>query len=734
MGLIATTIVTLELLLKRSTGTWMPLPAVPSDGTWGILSTQREDVVCLVSPSDAQTAPLILIDPTLPAGRTLESDDWRAVFQRVCRVAELSRRRQTNRLPPGWRPYQTRNLVAFFAHGEVQGAIRWIVEVGPEKSEDIAFWRLTSPDSSAELDTFEAPDGAHRRLAQIWRTEHPVLIAALSRSSPVAPSIQSAFALDVVDFESVLKGNTYSMWLPKLQQPQKVFIEAAIPHALKLKGPAGSGKTLCLALKALRQLYESEQSVRIAVITHSWATAEDLDSLLRGADERGRAAEIEVAPLLWFAQSLVPPERRAAGFDLLGEDSLSGRRAQLARIDDIVDSFQAGDWIALRRAAGAQLRTRVDAPHGSPERNTLVWDLMNEFSSVLAQHKVLPGPAGERQYKALGRGPWMMRLDNEIDRKFVLQIYDQYLVGLKTDRLMTSDQLTSDFLSYLETFAWNLRRGDEGYDVIFVDELHLFSEPERLALQRLTRSAAEYPRLVMALDPRQSPAEVYTEFKILGAARAESGSADDALGEISAFDLTTVHRFSPQILALVKHVHLSYPALDLGPDWAVAPEALESAAEAGPVPAIGLFQDRHAQMAATVEWARISTSRSGRGAVVVFDREMVVPVAGALRAAGLGVSTVESRDDFDQARYSPKSTVVGTAEHLAGLQFDRVILVGGGATPGEEGTPATMRRILSALYVGITRGKLEVAIFYVSGELPAVLDEAINVGLAVRYG
>src|SRR5262249_30100790 len=156
-----------------------------------------------------------------------------------------------------------------------------------------------------------------------------------------------------------------------------------------------------------------------------------------------------------------------------------------------------------------------------------------------------------------------------------------YINGLAQDRLLTVDQLVNDFLNYLETFSWNILRDAEGYDFVFVDELHLFTEQERLSLQYLARPASQYPRLFMALDPRQAPSEVYAGVPASVVARGESGRADLDLGEVPALELSTVHRFTPEILKLVQHVHRSYPALDLGPDWEVSLESVKSSVSTG---------------------------------------------------------------------------------------------------------------------------------------------------------
>ena len=57
--------------------------------------------------------------------------------------------------------------------------------------------------------------------------------------------------------------------------------------------------------------------------------------------------DIEVLPLLAIAQALLPTERQGRGFELLGEDNLSGKTLQLKEIDASLDRFVKGDWLAF---------------------------------------------------------------------------------------------------------------------------------------------------------------------------------------------------------------------------------------------------------------------------------------------------------------------------------------------------------------------------------------------------
>ncbi|WP_437653704.1 UvrD-helicase domain-containing protein [Sorangium sp. So ce1182] len=728
----------LESLLEKAPAEhWVPIPAKLDDESWGVASWSSDNTTFVISDGDSPGAQRIVIasqDPSTVAA--VPQHAWKSMYQRVLRVAQADEAPPL-RLPAKWSEYHEGNLVGFFASKESDGNLRWITEVGIGSSRDIVFWKLSN--ERTDLAKFYPPSEVYHGIISQWGEA----LAEVSKKLAERPrdresiSVQVSFDLARVGFRSITKGDTYSSWLKKLTPQQLQFVDAPIPHAVKLRGPAGSGKTLCLVLKALRETYRARNEnrrVRILCSTHSWAVAEQLDAMMRDIDESGGTPEVDIVPLVELAKSAMPAERQAIGYRLLGEDSLSGKREQLTRIDAIVDSISRGDWLSFRRYASRSISERVESARHSIERNALVWDLMNEFSAVLAGHGILPGIAAEKRYLTLQRGAWMMPLENDTDKRFVLRVYDAYLRQLKEDHLLTSDQLINDFLNYLETFSWNLRRDVDGYDLIFVDELHLFGEQERQSLHYLTRSTAEYPRMVMALDPRQAPSEVYAEFPVATVAKAESGTADLELGEVSAFELKVVHRFSPQILALVQHVHRLYPALDLGENWSVEPDTLESSAPAGPRPVLFTHVDDVSEVSAVARRGAESEpdASSDRTAVVILDQLRLPAFVAALRQHKTRIVVIESRDDIDSLKYSRRSVVVGAAEYLAGLQFDRVIIAG--APPRSAATANQghqRRRFLSLLYLAVSRATREVELHFSEegGGLPDVVERAVSSGV-----
>ena len=294
-----------------------------------------------------------------------------------------------------------------------------------------------------------------------------------------------------------------------------------------------------------------------------------------------------------------------------------------------------------------------------------------------------------------------------------------------------------DFLSYLETFTWNVKRAEQGYDLIFIDELHLFTEQERLAFNSLTRSAEEYPRLFMALDPRQAPYEAYAGYSDVQITQRESGQVEERLGYVGSVDLATIYRFSPQILKLVRHIHRSYPTLELGPDWEdLDIEGIQSAQPNGDRPILHRHRDQESEISEVFRRAQEmlrNSSRDDRVAVVLLDSLSLKPFSERVDdASGLNVSVIQSRDDVENLRYSRRNVVLSAAEYLAGLQFSHVIVAGfPESETGMSHVGHQLRRFLSLFYLAVSRASRTVEIHTNdgAGELPPVLDGALRNGV-----
>ncbi|WGR69816.1 MULTISPECIES: hypothetical protein [unclassified Bradyrhizobium] len=100
------------------------------------------------------------------------------------------------------------------------------------------------------------------------------------------------------------------------------------------------------------------------------------------------------------------------------------------------------------------------------------------------------------------------------------------------------------------------------------------------------------------------------------------------------------------------------------------------------------------------------------------------------------VFVIASRDDTERVRYSGRKILLSTPEYVAGLQFDTVVLVDANKdlVPDAPNAGYMVRRILSELYLGISRAEQRLLIFAAqdAGGISSLLNGAIAKGLIVQ--
>lgn len=657
------------------------------------------------------------------------------VLSRVASFAERARANGSLTLPHGWHQYKRNNLITFFAgqRGESEGR-RWIAEVLPGAPPDIVFWGMARSDRPAILEEFEASKPA---LSLRWQQDWRSAVAGCVERVELAKRAESAdVEIELGHLEqSTTKGWSYEQWLTEITADQRSFIEATTAKSIRLRGPAGSGKTLALSLKAIREVLDARDAgneLRVLMVTHSWSLAAAISDSIDSMG-KGPLPEVDVFPLLEIAKLISPHYANdKSGYSLAADDSFSGKQDQLNEILEVLDDFVSGDWVTYRSRVTDGLRVRFDSPEPD-DRKALAWDLLLEFGSVIGAAAIFPGAGAESRYTQLPRAGWMLPLQTRDDKRVVFALYTKYMQNLDARSTLTSDQVLADLLNHLETHAWNRVRRTEGYDLIFVDEFHLFSPLERQVLHYLSRDVNVYPRVFMAVDPRQSPSEAFIGVAADGT-RSMSAAFEDSIGEVTNFELTTVHRFTPQILDLIKHVHHEFPTLDLGADWRIDFAAVESAQESGPLPLLSKAASREGEDADIAKVVQKLYS-AGRIALAVVDSRhwrRFSELASRIATSGkYHVSTISGRTDIEGIGYRSRGLVVGPAEYLAGLQFDVVLVAGVPDMDVTRTAPSERTRLLSLLYLALSRAQRQVQVFVNDddGGAAEVLSRAVTNGV-----
>lgn len=676
--------------------------------------------------------PNALFDAISPSER-------RQVFDRCVRIA-LRDFGSSVQLNPKWMPYHVRNLVSIFALGEKSGTERIVAETNPRDSRDVYVCEFSPASGVYDLDQFK-PDHDAYDVAVSGYGDAVAAAGAITRAA-VAGQIE----LDDVVPNDISKSLTFTEWYPKhLSRRQQAFVDHQLAGPLRLRGAAGTGKTLAMIIKALKMAYDAEdagQPMRILFATHSWAGAELVDNIMRRIDSRDvfrtrtDGIAIDVFPLLSIAEKR---DYSQIGFRPLGIDSSEGKRLALEEISSVILEFVDVDWIAYEAGCSEEFVVKIEASESSKAHKLFCWDLLIEFGCVIAAQGILTRDADREKYLRVKRLRWMMDLNTRAEKEVVFRMWTMFLGRLRSRFLVSSDQVIFDCLSDLGTFFWESARRKEGYDAIFVDEMHLFNSQERLIFHNLLRDPDKLPAVAMALDPNQSPRETFVDVKSEDSDPRINIYDQARLPNPASIDLTEVYRYTPEINELIRCLHDVVPALDLPDDWDVP--AGHSQLANGEVPGYQVFPNAlamfRAAVAAAKRLSREAAKRHGRVSILCLDEErfeLYAKAAGSQYEADVFV--IASRDDTERVRYSGRKILLSTPEYVAGLQFDTVILVDANKAlvPEAANTGYLMRRILSELYLGISRAERRLLVFATqdAGGLSPLLNGAIVKGLVVE--
>jgi hypothetical protein len=659
-------------------------------------------------------------------------------FERIDRTARSFRQNDVA-IPQNWNKYSHKNFVTFFAAPRMYSwgkSHRWIAEKLPDGG--ACFWRTTTSDEELRLEDFNAEPSLLDEIRRRWQESLPSTLSLLPPRAPSSDQLQLGVDLDLTGARPVTQARSYSSWLRLLTDEQRRVVEYQNGGALKIRGRAGSGKTLTLELRALAELYraaDEDRTAKLLFLTHSWAMQEQVESSLNELDERGIwQASIDVMPLP-FLQELIQGRLPSVAL-LLGDDSLAGKKRQLDLIADSIDSVIESTASTYRGKVGELVGLAIDdLPHGAA-RLTLAWQLMREFAEVIDAHRLKPGIDSLNRYVSLPRESWMILLDKKADREFAFTVYRLYVHRLVEEGQMTTDQAVDDFRAYLEGYTWNIRRSTEGYDLIIVDEYHLFNDTERYLLHLLTSDPDRYPSLVLATDPAQSPFALLTGLHSGELARLASGRT--GMDSTNSVELSIMHRFTRNIHSFVGHIYGRLPNLvELGSDWIYNFESISSQDLDGEKPGVGFYKPdeviEHAIKLATE--LNKQMGQDERVAILGVTINDFIELNRNIESSSYSKNFVamNSREDVSQIGYARRAIVLTSAEYAAGLQFNTVVIVS--LVNPEEGyrSASATRAAVSQLYLAATRSVKQLFCVSTSAdtEVSNVLRSAVESGVAI---
>lgn len=533
-----------------------------------------------------------------------------------------------------------------------------------------------------------------------------------------AQSSSSSGILRIDDFRIVkpattktnLFSLTYDQWIASegpLTNEQRRVILREVPKPLRLHGPAGSGKTLVLILKALWLLREAQiqgKRCHLIVVVTSNAVKNTIRQAIEAIDEAGAFLAtskrdkqfLDVETLHgWCIRELGLESGPAR---VLERDPKASKEVQLKSISEVLGSTLSKQYAAIKNLLSADFRARIDG-----KRELLIREIQSEIG-IRIKGRGLSLRDRDTYVNAKTRS-FIGAKETPTDRHLLFWVFEGYEGQLKRERILDTDDVVLSMGARLASSVWDRQRAELGYDYVFVDETHLFNVNERRVLPLLTRGDSTYPRLVMTFDEAQS----------IGGRREETSLA--SLG-FSAADserrnLTVIHRSSPAIYALARDIVDRTPLTFTQFQGAEAVAEMSDDEQSNCIKPLILYTSGATLGTMAVRVCRRFTERGlDKIGIISFDDEVGERVKVGLRAVGLTLHEVEERG-VAFAAVSKAGIYLMTPDTCGGLEFEAVLLVGAddGRLPpsfagvSQEGILSADEDAVSSLYTAVTRAR-----------------------------
>ncbi|HHO9121060.1 TPA: UvrD-helicase domain-containing protein [Klebsiella pneumoniae] len=523
-------------------------------------------------------------------------------------------------------------------------------------------------------------------------------------------------------------------WTKNLTESQKKFVFSESFGPDILKGAAGTGKTLSLILRSVVQLKNAKKTdnqLRAIFITHSIATKNNIENLIasNGGDEfinSGKLQSIEVTTLQeWCINNL---GNRISATEYLDSDALESKQLQLLYINEALEDFFIKDYAGSLNFISPKLKKFFG--------NNDPWGI-----SILLQEEIstyIKGRAGDdlKTYMSLPRTKNIIPIENDDDFKTIFSIYNKYQEKLIALNLFDSDDITLSALKETSTPIWKRRRMTAGFDIMYIDETHLFNINELSLFHNLLKPNSNH--IVFTMDRSQATGDT-TITKEDVAKELDANLANE-------HGLSAVFRSSEHIINLASCVLASGATLF---------QELENPLAESMTGHTSLIEDKCCvpyiitkQNASEVYRASFSfVDHIAQELDISKSDVLIVPCTDQVfkelknfdESNDKEYISIERRGDnlAVEAAATNNLYVIGGMDYIGGLEFSVVVIVGADSDKFPEQSTYTGESLhfinyssFNKLYVAITRAKYQIVfIAEKTQKISPLLETAVTEGL-----
>ncbi|EOI3554526.1 UvrD-helicase domain-containing protein [Cronobacter dublinensis] len=637
-------------------------------------------------------------------------------FYRILRIGNLSILPGKLMVPTKWAPYHSGSLLSIqSSHSFNNDKGRIFFDLNPDETNHTYAYAFDSNKKDINLvdndiDTFKIAINLYEDALISLLTKESSNNEKFGKGRITLPPLQDKLTL----------GLSLNEWLDaKLTTEQTNFVSSEIDKSIRLVGAAGTGKTLSLVVKCLyefKRKCDRNESVNFLFLTHNTSTVENVlqsidimdTELLR---KKNPQSTLTVCTLQELANQAI--KYSLNNLQPLSMDGYESRLLQVEAIEGLIKDFKNSDWVTFKSKCSESFTKYIDADIGSNEFRTFAVALMNEFACVLEAEGVRRSPEKKQKYINEPRKQWMMKLDTEYERKVVLHLYDKFRNLLRDMNVISADQMISDYLGYLDSNAWDNLRYKNGYDLIFVDELHLFNRQERMTFHNLMKDADSIPKIIMAYDTKQS---TYDTFCV--DLNPNTNIANSlGLGQTKKFKLEKSFRYTQPIANLIEWIDNAFPALgiedELGDDWnKIIIKSEEKNGEKPKLVTADSTREIFDYVFPAAERKSKTLTAANRVAILCASEELFLTYSKAAKFQDL-FTLISDREQISSINNNKRKFILSMPEYVAGTQFDTVFLIEANKEEVPVGNyhASAMRKFISNIYVGVSRAENTLHIF-----------------------
>ena len=508
-------------------------------------------------------------------------------------------------------------------------------------------------------------------------------------------------------------------WKYYLTNTQKEFITKKVAGPERLEGAAGTGKTLSMILRCIYLLKEYEkisEECHLIFITHSISTKKQIVEIFKSnfensdsyLDRSHSLVSVNITTLQeWCIEFL---GNSLGSTEYLDKDAQDSKLLQKLYLDDAFSKTMEADFSSFKHFCSPDFINYIE----NTQRDDIIEMLQHEVSVTIK------GRANENFeiYKSLPRLKYSIPCKMEGDLNFVFLIFRKYQESLQNVNQFDSDDIILTALGQLNTPIWRRRRQKDGYNIVFVDETHLFNLNEMSIIHNLAKEEFKN-NIIFTLDKSQ--------------AVGDRGLVDEALYDALQLNdsqkdfkrLDTIFRSSPEIINVAFNILSSGATLFTSfenPLNKISFGFIEKEGKLSQTPKYILVENEEKLISECLLQAEklkkeLNTSNS-RILIIATSEMLFTKLEKLVITSHKPVEFLKSRGDLEIVNQATKNNrfILAGIDYVGGLEFDGVIICGAdkGRVPPNQSESVTEASHFTnyawhnRMYVAVTRAKYAV--------------------------